>query len=126
MITSSSAVPLNSTELLAPSAHCFGFMSLNFSVVVQSLFSDQPRFQQKNLQSYIYPSVLHYLLSRLTFVPGASSVNPRSAGTRSSSVSTFNLKSAVIITTRLISVSSVIDRLFSGLLQLMRKVSHIH
>lgn len=50
MIPSSSAVPLNSKERLALSAHCFGLMSLNFSVVVQSLYSDQPRFQQKNLQ----------------------------------------------------------------------------
>lgn len=97
MIPSSSAVPLNSTERLALSAHCFGLMSLNFSVFFSVSFLWSTSFPaEKTYKSCIYPSVLHYLLSRLTFVPGASSVNPRSAGRRSSSVSTFNLKSAVI------------------------------
>lgn len=70
MIPSSSAVPLNSKERLALSAHCFGLMSLNFSVVVQSLYSDQPRFQQKNLQKLYLsqctslPAVTTHLCSR--------------------------------------------------------------
>lgn len=54
MIPSSSAVPLNSKERLALSAHCFGLMSLNFSVVVQSLYSDQPRFQQKKPTKVVF------------------------------------------------------------------------
>lgn len=70
-----------------PQLFCFFFCLFSLINLVSS---------RKTYKSCIYPSVLHFLLSRLTFVPGASSVNPRSAGTRSSSVSTFNLKSAVI------------------------------